>query len=191
MCAPISPAHHIITLAKHNAKDIAGILQALNESNETRLYGFADAPINEIAAATGLKGKALQRAKNRWFTETLLSAPPSQAALQALDEAGFSVSQGGRFRTIQDKEVDKGKAVAYTAQLFEDHWQEKPLTIGIGDSPNDAALLKAVDMPYLVQKPNGTWSDMAINGLHKINEIGPKGFRKMVNELLKSEQAIP
>ncbi len=184
--APISPKHHIITLAKHDAKEIASVLQVLNESNDTRIYGYAGASVSEVAAATGLKGKAIHRAKNRWFTETLLSAPPNHAALQALEKAGFSVSQGGRFLTIQDKEIDKGKAVAYMAQLYEAHWKGKPLTIAIGDSPNDAAMLKAVDKPYLVQKTNGTWSAMDMDGLNKINEIGPKGFRKMATDLLAS-----
>jgi mannosyl-3-phosphoglycerate phosphatase len=96
--------------------------------------------------------------------------------LKILDEAGLCVSQGGRFLTIQDKEVDKGKAVTMLTHLFEKEWKEKPLSIGIGDSPNDASFLKVVDKAFLVQKHDGNWADFEIHGMKKVAAIGPKGF---------------
>lgn len=181
---PVSDTHCMIVLAKLGKEDIKNELGNINKQKDTRLYGYSDATSHQIAAATGLKGNAIQRAKNRWFTETLLSEPPNNDTISLLDNAGFAVSQGGRFLTIQDKTIDKGKAVNLVTQLFEHLWGEKPNTIGIGDSPNDTPMLKVVEKPFLVQKPDGIWANMEINGLTKIEGIGPKGFLVMANNVI-------
>lgn len=180
----ISETHSMIVLAEIGIKDIINELRDINNRQNNRLYGYADATSQEIGTATSLKGTAIQRAKNRWFTETLFSEPPNNDTISMLENAGFVVSQGGRFLTLQDKTIDKGKAVNLVAQLFENFWGEKPYTIGIGDSPNDASMLKIVDKPFLVQKTNGNWASMEVNGLTKIDGIGPKGFLAMTNNLI-------
>jgi len=69
--------------------------------------------------------------------------------------------------------------------LFTGLWEEKPLTFAVGDSPNDAPMLLAVDNPFVVQRPNGTWADLQIRGLEKIPAPGPSGFSQMVDQILQ------
>jgi hypothetical protein len=50
-------------------------------------------------------------------------------------------------------------------------------------------MLKFVDFPMLVQRPDGTWHDLKVDGLNKLNGIGPDGwilgFNKIINYLKK------
>ncbi len=124
----LSEKYSMIVLAKKDINDIHLLLKDINEGKNDYLYGFTDATLKEIGAATGLKGAAISRAKNRWFTETMLSPPPPSDAISILENHGFSLSQGGRFLTIQDATIDKGKAATLVAQLFARRWNSRPAT---------------------------------------------------------------
>jgi mannosyl-3-phosphoglycerate phosphatase family protein len=180
----LTDTHDMIVLAQKNIADIHLVLEKINKEHDTTWYGFTSATIKEIAEVTELRGAAVPRAKHRWFTETLIAAQPNDGANVTLNNNGFSLSQGGRFLTIQDHTIDKGKAVNLVTQLFANLWKTRPTTIGIGESLNDAAMLQVVDKPFLVQKPDKTWANIDLNGLTKIDEIGPQGFLKMTNLLL-------
>lgn len=183
----LSDSHSLITLAKKDINDIHLILEKIEKNSNELLYGFTSATIKEIAEVTGLKEAAARRAKSRWFTSTLISEQPTQDTITILENNGFRLSQGGRFLTIQDKTIDKGKAVRLATQLFTNIWNIQPVTIGIGDSPNDIPMLRVVDKPFLVQKPDKTWANFEIEGLTKLDSIGPEGFLKMTTLLLSSK----
>ena len=180
----LSDKYNMIVLAKKDINDIHVMLKNINEGKNNPWYGFSDATLKEIGEATGLKGAAINRAKERWFTETMLSPPPTTSVNSILESNGFCLSRGGRFLTIQDKTIDKGKAATLVVQLFAKLWNSRIISVGIGDSLNDAALLKVVDKPFLVQKPDKTWAAIDIQGLTNIEGVGPEGFLMMANSLL-------
>jgi mannosyl-3-phosphoglycerate phosphatase family protein len=179
----ISDKHYQLTLAQGKYSEIRRILHKINDLSERKLLGYADFTDREIAEFTGLEGRSVTRAKNRWFTETLLSGTPQPEDLRILNEAGFCTSRGGRFFTVQDKEVSKGKAVKLLVELLEKEWKEKVMTLGIGDSPNDTSFLNTVNKAFLVQKHDGSWAKMEIPGLTKIGAIGPRGFLALANNI--------
>ncbi len=179
----ISDHHYQLTLAQGELAEIRRILHKINDLSERKLLGYADCTDKEIAEHTGLKGRSVTRAKNRWFTETLLSGTPQPEDLRILNDAGFCASRGGRFFTIQDKEVNKGKGEQKLVELLEKEWKEKPSTLGIGDSPNDTSFLNTVNKAFLVQKHDGSWAKMEISGLTKIDAIGPRGFLAFANKI--------
>lgn len=151
------------------------------------IKGFSTALDAELSAATGLTGESLHRARERWFTETLLTTPDGEqfAVLQKkLAEKGWTLSRGGRFFTVQSAQVDKGKAVQWLKEVFRQNVPANPLFAAIGDSSNDAPMLAAVDFPFLVQKHDGAWVDLEIPGMKKIDAIGPTGFLRAVKMLL-------
>ncbi len=78
---------------------------------------------------------------------------------------------------------DKGKAVAMLIELFKRKLGEI-MTIGLGDSLNDLPLLSAVDIPILVQKPEGQWEEMDLPMLQRVEGIGPVGWRWAIEELI-------
>jgi mannosyl-3-phosphoglycerate phosphatase len=156
--------------------------------------GFWTASDAELSAATGLSGEALKRARDRWFTETLLTpldAEQVDVLQKNLAEKGWLLSRGGRFFTLQSAQVDKGKAVQWLKEVFRQNIPGAPLFAAIGDSPNDVPMLAAVDFPFLVQKHDGTWAEMEIQGLVKIESIGPTGFLAAVKILLGDYYTTP
>ena len=150
------------------------------------IRGFSGVTDAELSEATGLEGEALARARDRWFTETLLP-PYDRQQLRRLGRrlasAGMELSRGGRFYTVQSVFAGKGKAVTWLSEVFRRFLGKTPLLAGIGDSPNDFSMLEAVDLPFLVQKPSGLWADVEIPGLVRVNGIGPAGFAAVADML--------
>ena len=60
------------------------------------------------------------------------------------------------------------------------------MTIALGDSPNDLPMLKRVDYPIVVQKPDGTYEpQIDVPNLMRAEGIGPEGWSKAVCDLLQ------
>jgi mannosyl-3-phosphoglycerate phosphatase len=79
---------------------------------------------------------------------------------------------------------NKGSAVAHLTTLFRQKWGDI-VTLGLGDSANDAPLLAAVERPFLVQKPGGHWQDMGNLPVIKVPATGPVGWRLVVEPFLE------
>ncbi len=164
----------------------AGALRSILRSFET-IKGYANATDVELSAATGLSGASIQRARERGFTETLLTPLTEIQAAQIgghLKPLGFTLSRGGRFYTVQSDSVSKGKAVQWMMDIFCEEAAQSPCFAAMGDSPNDVSMLEVVDRPFLVQKPDHTWADLEIPQLIKIEGVGPAGFSAAVQMLL-------
>ncbi|MCC6282940.1 MAG: HAD-IIB family hydrolase [Saprospiraceae bacterium] len=151
------------------------------------IQGFTGATDLELNKATGLTGDALKYARDRSYTETLLTplTPETEAFIRPLLALkGLTISRGGRFFSVQSANTDKGRAVRWLADHFSQHLSAQPLLAACGDSANDASMLSAVDLPFLVQQPGKKWADMDIPGLVKVPEVGPAGFSRVVQMLL-------
>jgi predicted mannosyl-3-phosphoglycerate phosphatase (HAD superfamily) len=61
---------------------------------------------------------------------------------------------------------------------------ERLVTVGIGDSWNDEPMLRAVDRPFLVQRPGGRWEGLDVPGLERVPAIGPTGWTLAMQGLL-------
>ncbi len=156
------------------------------------IRGFTDASDAELSAATGLNGAALNRARDRWYTETLLTPLDEIQAERirtGINPDGFALSRGGRFYTAQSAGVDKGKAVCWMKEMFGKVFSTRPFFAAVGDSPNDRAMLRAVELPFLVQGPDQSWADMKIPGLIRVSGVGPSGFSAAVTLLLEGSVA--
>jgi len=165
--------------------DVAALHTALARMPE--VSGYAAASDAEMAAATGLTGDALGRARERWFTETLLTALQEDEAVaigQRLQPAGFSLSRGGRFYTVQSEAVNKGQTVQWMMEIFRHSTPNDLSFAAVGDSLNDFPMLQAVDLPFLVQHPDQTWATMDIPHLTRIEAVGPAGFSAVVSKLV-------
>lgn len=175
--------YEIFPLTSINAATIRGIL-----SHFQRIKSFSNASDLELSQATELEGEALQRARDRLFTETLLTPLDAGQVIflnEKLAEKGIALSRGGRFYTAQPAHTDKGKALLWLAGIFQKNWGEKPVLAATGDSLNDAPMLAAVDCPFLVQKHDGFWADLpTVANLTKVKGIGPAGFSMAVEMLL-------
>lgn len=149
--------------------------------------GFGDLSAEEVAQLTGLSLEEAQRAKEREYDETLLlgELPPRdrERVRKALERAGLRWTHGGVFDHTLGRTSDKGKAARRLLELYRREFGDVR-SVGLGDSRNDEPLLRAVDLPVLVQKPDGTWEDLDLPGLSRVEGVGPAGWRRAVEEIV-------
>ena len=79
---------------------------------------------------------------------------------------------------------DKGHAVVETTRLFQAGCRNKIVTIGLGDAGNDYPMLKVVDIPVLIPKPDGSYENMDLRGLRKSPYPGSKGWGAAMTAIL-------
>jgi len=170
--------------------EIRQILEQIRAGGRVNFTGFGDMTDQEVASDTGLDLQAARRAKKREYAETIkLEGPPDEVnmTLNAIKKAGLNYARGARYYDVMGPN-DKGKATRILIDLL----QEKLgclETVGIGDSPNDFPMLLAVDIPVLVQKPEGDWEEMDIPNLRRAEGIGPEGWARAVEEIIQAPGA--
>jgi len=150
------------------------------------IKGFGDMTIEEIMAATDLAREDAVLAAQRDFTEPFLFM--SESFLQELNEDisdhGLKITRGGRFFHLMAAEQDKGQAVSETLNLFQAGSSDKIISIGLGDAENDFSMLKAVDIPVLIPKPDGSFENLHLPGLRKPPYPGSKGWGSAIMAIL-------
>lgn len=162
-------------------------LREIMQATGLALQTFQDVTAERVAEITGLDVKAAERAQQRDYSATVftqLAGADLERFQAACDERQLKAPSGGRFLTVTGKGADKGVAVRRLVGRYQA--QGTLTTIGIGDSPNDAPLLLAVDEPYQVQRPDGTWKPLPITipNLHRVEAIGPAAWAKVMEGLL-------
>lgn len=172
--------------AGDSAEKIRSLLDAVRKQTGARLKTFSEMSLEELCQVTNLNSEAALRAKRREYSETILgemSEAEMSSFVEALQSRGLSSIRGSRFHTIVSAGVDKGKAVELLTALFREEMGDVR-TAGIGDSPNDEAMLAAVDLPFLLQKPDGSRENMSIARLKIVDGAGPVAWNRLVCQLL-------
>lgn len=175
--------HHLMYPLAH--ADAAALRAEL--ARFQHIHGFSSVSDAALADITGLSGEALSRARDRWFTETLVTPLDDAQASALAAEIGkksWALSKGGRFYTVLSDKADKGRAMRWLAKVFSANLPAAPLLAAVGDSPNDFPMLAEADFPFLVQKHDGSWAGLELPGLQKIDAVGPKGFSQAVRKMM-------
>ena len=147
---------------------------------------FSEMSAEEIAEETGLTVEMAGYAKAREYSETIKidgGRKLAVKALRALESRGLSCTAGERFLTVTSGGVSKGRAVKVLQGLYEEVYGPL-LTYGFGDSYNDLSMLREVDVPVLVKRPSGNWIEADLPVLLRVDEVGPRGFRRGVELVL-------
>lgn len=150
------------------------------------IAGFGDMTAEEVADRTGLSLDEARLALRREYDEPFVV--PHEAAAEAVrraaEAAGMQVTRGGRFHHLTG-DNDKGAAVRRLIALYA-RVHPALRTVGLGDSANDLPLLEAVDVPVLVQKPDGAYDpEIRISGLRRAPGIGPAGWNAAILAILR------
>lgn len=153
-----------------------------------RMVALSDSSLDEICAMTGLSMTAARRAQNRQFSEPLIWQD-SDAALarfrHALAQRGLSTLQGGRFLHVLGM-TDKGKALAAIQSVYRQNGAEV-VSIALGDSDNDIAMLQAADFPVLIRSPaHALPALLSTRPVTISDETGPAGWAASITRLLKT-----
>ena len=154
------------------------------------LKGFGDMRIEEIMQTTGLGREDAALAAQRDFTEPFLflAEPRLQELREKVAPHGLAITRGGRFYHLMSADQDKGRAVAETTRLFQAAFPGRITTVGLGDADNDYDMLKAVDIPVLIPKPDGSFAPLDVQGLRKAPFPGSRGWGTVMTEILDDLQ---
>lgn len=117
-----------------------------------KFTGFSDASPQQIAEWTGLTPHNAALAKMREASESLIwrdSTEKFELFRQQLEAQGLTLVQGGRFWHVMRN--GSGKAEALDELLQHYVLGNRPVTVGLGDGPNDSAMLDAVDYAVVIK----------------------------------------
>lgn len=182
--APAGDGLDSVTLARPR-EEVRRILAEVASELQLPLRGYGDLTVEEVAEVTGLDRAAAERARQREFEETIVT-PLSDADRARLREAlgrhGVTLTAGARF-TSASTANDKGRATRLLTEMYRRERGEV-VTVGIGDSWNDAPMLAATDIALLVQRPGGTWAALEVDGIRPIDGVGPKGWTAAMRQLV-------
>jgi mannosyl-3-phosphoglycerate phosphatase len=150
--------------------------------------GFGDMTVAEVASLTGLTRDHAELARRRDFDEPFVfEAGIDERFLQAIEQSGRHWTRGRMQHMMGDH--DKGRAVRWLIKRFAARGDAVE-TAGLGDGFNDLPMLRAVDRPVLVRRPDGGFDpDVDFPGLYRTRGAGPAGWNEAVMELLDAHFA--
>lgn len=173
---PLGPEHERVVAALDIiARRLAVQIRPLSRMSE-----------DEAIAATGLRGAGLHAARQRRHSEPFLAPEAELEDLRSVaGELDLEVTAGGRFFSIGGL-LDKGDAAQLLTSTCSGE-EGTAISVGLGDSLNDASLLRAVDYPVLIPKPDGT-HDPSVLGvsvrLCLADQPGPAGWAAAILAIL-------
>lgn len=150
--------------------------------------GFFDWSILEISELTGLTSNQAALSKKRQYSEPILwrdSVSARQKFEHQINALGLSLLEGGRFLSIQSH-YDKSNAMNWMVKQQAATPSSDPLiTVALGDSPNDAAMLNCADIAVVIKSAKSEQIDIA--GPHRLirtKRPGPAGWQDAITEIL-------
>ena len=151
--------------------------------------GFSQMSDKEVAELCGLSRTEAKQARMREYDEAFLldtQAPKKQERFfSRLQQQGLRCVRGGRFWHLMGNN-DKGAAVARLLELYRQR-DGQVTGVGLGDSPNDLDFLRVVELPVLVQLPDGSYDAEVRKQLPHLTlapASGPAGWNAAVLEIL-------
>jgi mannosyl-3-phosphoglycerate phosphatase len=154
-------------------------LRRLGTQLNRELQGFGDLAVEEIVQLTGLSPAEAEQAKAREFTEPFITPKtvPAKAIEVAAQDLGLRVVVGDRFSHLIGAQAGKGKAVQALIDAFRAAHPSTPVTtIGLGNSPNDRAMLETVDHAIVIPGRTGPHPGLTGYGWEIAPYAGAKGW---------------
>ncbi len=149
---------------------------------------FFAAGVDGIREMTGLSLSESAAANQRDYSEPVAwlgSDSNKRKFVLALQAAGASVQQGGRFLSVSG-DCDKGRALLWLKQQYQLWFQaDAVVDIAIGDSGNDVAMLEVADTALLIRSPKHSFPSLVRTGsVLRSEAFGPAGWAEGVAKWL-------
>jgi len=132
--------------------EVVDALRLTCREMEVDVVGFAELSIDEVARELGVALMEAQLAKLREYTELFRivdeTDPTKSRLFKALHRRGLRCWPAGRHHLVTAT-VDRGESVRMLRAIWKRGWGD-PLIIGLGDSDDDAAWLRHVDIAIVV-----------------------------------------
>lgn len=152
---------------------------------------ITDMSVDEIVNQTGLTRErallAQQRSSSIPFiipSGRKIMADDLELMNGALHSEGVSLTKGGRFYHLLSAAANKGSAVVKVIGHYRGRGEGPVTTVGIGDSENDIAMFKVVDIPVVVRKKDGTIIATGLDRVRSTVKAGPEGFSEAITSII-------
>ncbi|WP_020589454.1 HAD-IIB family hydrolase [Desulfobacter curvatus] len=172
-------------------ESVLDILNRLRQIHGFSFEGFADMGPARLSQVTGLTEDQAIQAGRRLSTEPVLwqDTPEQWEAFAGhLADAGLGWVQGGRFISIS-RPFDKKDGVACLLDLYTTGTDSIPFTIGLGDSPNDQAMLDMMDIAVVIR--SARCDQIKLNRPQTIIRTtakGPEGWQEAMDMIFKTSR---
>ncbi len=167
--------------------EVVGFLKEIEREFHVQVLGFSGMDAERIRHYTGLSEERALLAQQREFSEPFVirNGTLDVAAADAFAQKyGYRLLRGNRFYHLLGK-ADKGQAVKYLLRQLTGATASPLYSIGLGDSPNDEEMLKAVDYPVCIRRPDGSYAvSFAQDSCYFTRAAGPAGWAEAVFKLL-------
>jgi len=161
---------------------ICAALSDLDPDLRRCFTGFSDWTIHELAQQTGLSLDQAKSAARRQFSEPgLWQGTPEQRAIfeTNLAQNGIFARQGGRYLTLSMGATKADRMAEIVARFA-----PKPVTMALGDAPNDVEMIRAADHGVVVMNAHGpglpALEGEAAGRITRTREPGPTGWNTAV-----------
>lgn len=151
-----------------------------------RFRGFCDFSDHEVAAMTGLSESESALARQREASEVIVWRDDEEKLGEfraALAQRQLQLTQGGRFWHVMPAGSGKGEALNWLL----DQYDSRPATIGLGDGPNDAPMLDAVQYAVVIKgysKMPVTLTREDTQQVYHTAHYGPEGWKEGLDYFL-------
>lgn len=159
----------------------------LNEA----FISFAQAGVEGVMEMTGLAIDEARLASQREFGEPLKWVGTEEqfdAFSQYIASQDGQLLRGGRFVHLSGR-CDKGLALQWLLSEYQQHYVSKSIvSIALGDSHNDTAMLEAADHAIVIRSPAHNYPALnndAHQHVYKTKQLGPRGWVEGVTHVLK------
>ena len=166
------------------------VFEEMKKAFGNSMTGFGDMSIEEVSRSLNLAPKLAAMAKIRHHDEPFILKDPSllERIIQFSRQNGLTVYPGTRFYHLMGN-TDKGAAVKELVSLYRKVYGTV-VSAAMGEGKNDEPMFRQVDVPFLVQKPGGSFTDIALDRIERIDAVGPKGFTGAVKALLNRSMKL-
>ena len=165
---------------------ITAFIEQLPESLRENIYGFDAMSVEDVIHHTGLNHSQATAAKARQATEPFLWTGEEQELeglkLLAAQQQLF-ITQGGRFYHLMGK---GNKQTALQKVLDAAYSSSDPVTIALGDGPNDAEMLGFAEYGVIIPNPSGASVSVAEakGEIVQATHAGPAGWNAALHTIL-------
>ncbi|WP_245391812.1 HAD-IIB family hydrolase [Salinicola aestuarinus] len=186
---PASPDGLVVKTPSLDVDFIRRRLDVVRERQGLRFQRMGEMSVETVCEMTALSPEGARQAMAREGSEPLIwedSPDNIDHFAETLRIDGLRLTRGGRFWHVMGA-VDKGQAAAWLVARYEALRGQCPRTLGLGDGPNDLALLEATERAVVIAAGHG--QPMAIEGEHiyRTRARGPEGWSEGVAHWLREE----
>lgn len=141
-------------IAGASQAEISAVINKLRTRSSFKFTTFDDVDESTIAEWTGLTHAQASLTRLHEASVTLIWRDSDERMAdfaRQLNDLGLQFVHGARFWHVLDVASGKDHAANGLIDLYQRQWKRRPITIGLGDGPNDAPLLEAMDYAVIVK----------------------------------------